>query len=94
MELSKRPKRLDVLDAAVAAVQNREGVYGSPQYHFDEVAKMWSLLLGKKLANEISAADVAMMMAGLKLVRLVNTPDHKDSQVDLAGYASMLREVV
>ena len=50
-------------------------------------------MLGDKLAGEISAADVAMMMCCLKLARLKATPDHIDSAVDLAGYAALLGEI-
>ena len=88
-----KPKRYDVLDAAGIAVQDREGVYGPPQQHLEEVANMWSVILSRKLSQPLYATDVALMMAGLKISRLINAPDHEDSQVDLDGYASLLREV-
>ena len=72
---------------------DREGIYGSPEENFSSVAALWNAMLGDKLAGEISAADVAMMMCCLKLARLKATPDHTDSAVDLAGYAALLGEV-
>ena len=41
----------------------------------------------------LTAADVAMMCALLKIARLQNMPDHEDSWIDLAGYAACGSEV-
>ena len=53
------------------------------------------MILAGKLGeeHEISASDVAMMMVAIKLARLIETPDHKDSAIDLAGYAALLAEI-
>jgi len=87
--------RYQVLAAAEAAVKDREGSYGSPQENFERIAKLWNVILAGKLGeeHEISAADVAMMMIGIKLARLIETPDHQDSAVDAAGYAALLAEI-
>lgn len=61
----------------------RQAVYGHPRDDFKRTAGMWSALLG----TEVSAHQVALMMAMLKMSRLVSTPDHRDSVVDLIGYA-------
>lgn len=84
------------LDHARAAISDRQASYGSPAPNFTRVAAIWQAVLGPKMGPEhaISAADVVLMMAGLKLARLVETPDHLDSAVDLAGYASLIQEVV
>ena len=49
----------------------------------------WSLTLGTK----ISPAQVVLCLIDLKLARLARDPKHLDSQVDVAGYAAVLREV-
>jgi hypothetical protein len=87
--------RYQALAAAEATVKNREGTYGSPQENFERIAAIWSVILAGKLGKEhgISAADVAMMMVGYKLARLIETPDHQDSAVDAAGYAALLAEI-
>ena len=87
--------RYQVLAAAEAAVKDREGSYGSPQENFERIAKLWNVILAGKLGeeHEISASDVAMMMVAIKLARLIETPDHKDSAIDLAGYAALLAEI-
>ena len=86
-------KRFDILNSACAAVTNREGVYGSPEENFDRVATMMTAILSDKLKYDISPADAVMIMCGIKLARLINQPNHTDSQVDLAGYATLLSEV-
>lgn len=85
-----------VLDQSREAITDRQGSYGSPAASFDRNAAIWTAVLSKKLkpGQAVSAADVVLMMAGLKLSRLVETPDHLDSAVDLAGYASLVQEVV
>ena len=49
----------------------------------------WSLTLGTK----VSPAQVVLCLIDLKLARLARDPKHLDSQVDVAGYAAVLREV-
>ena len=34
------------------------------------------------------------MMVGLKVARLIETPDHQDSILDIAGYAAVMSECV
>ena len=89
--------RYQVLAAAEAAVKEGEIRYGSPERNFERIAAIWNVILAEKLGHEydyeISAADVAMMMIGIKLARLIETPDHEDSAVDAAGYAALLAEI-
>ena len=76
--------RFELLTAARDVMTDRGAVYGSVRDNHDRIAAMWTILLGVS----ISAPQVAMMMAALKLARLAATPDHQDSWVDLAGYAA------
>jgi len=96
--------RYQALAAAEATVKDREEHYGNPQQNFERIAALWNVILAGKLYKDthsqllnfscqISAADVAMMMIGIKLARLIETPDHQDSAVDLAGYAALLQEI-
>ena len=60
--------------------------YGHPLDNHERIAAIWNVQLGPRLSAPITALDVAIMMVGLKLARLVNSPNHRDSLVDAAGY--------
>lgn len=88
-----------ILDAASAAVADRGLNYGTPEDNFGRIARLWTAHLVNTYANEyggdttistptLTAHDVAIMMALMKIARLENTPTHNDSWVDLAGYAA------
>ena len=68
--------------------------YGDKLTNHTRIASLWNYWLreqGEK--TEISAYDVAMMMLLLKVARLMNSPGHHDSHIDIAGYASILEEI-
>jgi hypothetical protein len=79
----------ELLDHAAGVVTRRRREYGEPVELFDHIARRWSLTLGTK----VSPAQVALCLIDLKLARLARDPKHLDSQVDVAGYAAVLREV-
>ena len=62
--------------------------YGHPRFDFRIIAKVWSGLLADKFkpGEEIDEYRVAVLMTGLKLARLVKSPEHNDSRVDTIGY--------
>lgn len=66
----------------------RAATYGSPISSFTAIARVWTGLLSGKLREgaEVDPHDVALMMAGLKLCRLTQSPGHRDSRVDTIGY--------
>ena len=78
-----------VLALAHAAVMGRGHVYGGPEQSLGEVARFWSVVFDR----EFDASDVALALALLKVARLKADPAHKDSVVDLAGYAACLGEL-
>jgi uncharacterized protein DUF6378/uncharacterized protein DUF4406 len=61
----------------------RQKTYGHPRGDFDRVAGMWSAILG----ITVTAEQVGVMMIAFKLARLSQTPRHRDSLVDVIGYA-------
>jgi hypothetical protein len=79
----------ELLEQAAGVVTRRRREYGEPVELFDRIARRWSLTLGTK----VSPAQVALCLIDLKLARLARDPKHLDSQVDVAGYAAVLREV-
>ena len=74
-----------VLAAALAAVNGeRNQSYDEPEDNFGRTAQLWSAYL----TVEVTAIDVAVLMVLLKVARLMHTPGHVDSWVDIAGYAA------
>lgn len=68
---------------------DRQDVYGHPYEDFSYIARMWSAYIEKKyrMGFSLSSQDVPNMMIMVKLARLANSPDHRDSKIDIAGYA-------
>jgi len=62
---------------------DREEDYGSPEDNFQRIANLWSIHLEQTLTVD----DVAAMMVLLKIARLGTSPNHRDSMLDIAGYA-------
>lgn len=67
----------------------REQSYGTPEDNFKVIAEMWSAYL----EADVSAVDVAMMMALLKIARISTGVFKEDSFIDLAGYAACGYEI-
>ena len=60
-----------------------------PTLESEREADCWSITLGRT----VTPAEVVLCMIDLKLVRLAHDPGHRDSLVDVIGYASLLQEV-
>ena len=76
--------RLELLEAAMFAVQQRGDEYGSPWRSHERIAVMWTAIMGVEFTPE----QVALCLAAMKIARLSENADHQDSWVDLAGYAA------
>ena len=63
--------------------RTRKDVYAHPSINFDRIARMWSVILGVDVTPE----QHALCMIAVKISRLVESPGHRDSLVDVAGYA-------
>lgn len=94
--------RPEILDAATKCVcSEREQDYGKPEDNFETIGLLWSTYLRAahhELAyslplNGITAEDVAVMMALLKIARIATGKKVIDSYVDLAGYAACAGEI-
>lgn len=63
----------------------RNQAYGEPIENFQRIAEGWSILL----FQHVTPHQVALCMAWLKMARLCETPDHKDSYTDAAAYMAL-----
>lgn len=80
----------------------RRAAYGKPEQNFERIARFWDAYFvnrGLHLTDitgqihKVTAADVSPMMRLMKEARLCETPDHRDSFVDLVGYTLTGAEV-
>ena len=70
-------------EAQEAVFGARQTNYGHPRVNFQRIADLWSVIVGTAITPE----QTGLMMVCLKIARLMETPDHRDSYVDIAGYA-------
>lgn len=85
VRVTKRDRRQEVLVEALDIVTGaRNKAYGSAEDNFQNIANLWNAYL----KTTLTTVDVANMMVLLKVARLKHSPDHRDSWVDIAGYAA------
>lgn len=78
---------LDEAKALTSGDRNRD--YGHPADDYGRTAAMWSAILGV----EVTARQAILCMVAVKISRLCHSPDHRDSVVDVAGYADCYQRV-
>ena len=84
--------RSEILAEAERCVcTDREQQYGAPESNFSLIARLWREYLDTD--NPITAHDVAMMMALLKIARIATGKPKTDNYIDLAGYAACAGEI-
>lgn len=84
-------KRNNILDEAARLTdQDRQQTYGNPKELYARLATIWSGILG----YPITPGEVVLCMAAVKLGRLSINPDHRDSVIDLAGYARIYERLI
>lgn len=79
-------------DAARTVNGERQDKYGNAEDSFQVIADFWNTYLCAKYPQAVSIIspfDVAMMMDLMKTARLTQTPNHRDSLVDKAGYVAL-----
>lgn len=82
--------RGEILDEAhTLTYGKRDKNYGTPYINHKRIADIWSVILGQ----EITPAQVALCMVGVKIARLVESPDHLDSYVDGCAYFAISGEL-
>lgn len=64
---------------------DRAKEYGDAYENHKRIAEMWSVLLNK----QITVSQVYQCMIAVKLSRLIETPEHTDSWIDICGYGAL-----
>ena len=77
----------------ITGTGERERTYGDPTENFTRIADALNALGYLGPVGKIHPHDVAVIMMVVKLSRIVNSPHHLDSYIDIAGYAACGVEV-
>ena len=79
-------KREQILEKAKVLISGeRAKDYGDAYLNHKRIAELWSPILDK----DITVEQVYACMIAVKLSRLIETPDHEDSWIDICGYAAL-----
>jgi Domain of unknown function (DUF6378) len=78
-----------ILKYAAGVLAERSKTYGEPGKAMAAIAARWSITL----SHAVTPAQVVLCLMDLKMARISHDPAHRDSIVDLIGYATILREV-
>lgn len=82
--------KTEALEKAIELLNgDRADDYGDAADNHARIGRLWAEVLG----HEVAAWQVAACMAMVKVSRIVQTPEHADSWVDMAGYAGIGAEV-
>lgn len=84
------PEPLSLLQEAHNTINGQRQLdYGDKLENFSQIAMGFQMVLARKLKSdsEITAEDVALLMMQVKIARLAKSPGHRDSILDVAGYA-------
>lgn len=83
--MTTTPREQILTEAAGLISGDRNTTYGPPTKNFANTAALWNVQIGHKLTIPLTAADVAQLMAQLKMARMIAQPK-RDNYVDAAGY--------
>lgn len=79
-----------IKEVSNCVLRDRQSSYGDAEDNFQDIAFRWNNYLSRRfqlpLNVTITAQDVAIMMADLKITRAASNPDHLDNLIDGAGY--------
>jgi len=78
----------EMLMQAHDTIRERGRSYGPIKQNHERIAALWSTVL----EHPVTPVQAAMCMALVKMARLMETPNHRDSAVDIAGYAACIYE--
>ena len=82
-------------EAAEITLGARNATHGDKERSFEAIAGLWNAYTAsRKSGGPLTARDVAIMMALLKIARSVQGEPVRDHFVDMAGYAAIAGELL
>jgi hypothetical protein len=81
--------RAEFLDEIATILTQRGSIYGSSATNHERISELWSAYYG----DYISPMQVSIMQLLVKVSRLAETANHKDSVKDIIGYAVIYNEL-
>ena len=89
--MSETTRKSILAEAERCVCTDREKEYGNAENNFALIARLWREYLDTD--NAITAHDVAIMMALLKIARIATGRFKADSYVDACGYLACAGEI-
>ena len=87
-------ERGKILDKAKEIINGaRQDQYGRPEDSFQAIANFWNAYL-KNVKGDLNSFDVAMLMALMKVARMLRTSGYEDSAIDACGYIALANDMV
>ncbi len=84
-------KRDDILKNAMKVINGKRSKdYGDAYDNHQRIADLWSVVFGFK----VLVWQVYLCLILVKVARLINSPKHLDSMIDIPGYAALLGETI
>lgn len=90
--IDSSPREKLLHEALTIVTKDRNQQYGSPEDSFSAIAGAWNWYLTNRLAGDLTSSDVAAMMILFKIARLTANSQHRDSILDIAGYAACMED--
>lgn len=93
------PERPEYFGRVENTLKARQSIYGSPKLNFDRIATLAYELLGptsevKLFTRRPTAVEVGYIQLCIKLGRAMQSPRHKDTVHDIAGYAECIKQIL
>lgn len=92
-EKDKRPdKCVEILEKAKSNITERRTRYNQSERNLTLIADLWTCYLKESPRNVVSPKDVGVMMALMKIARIISGVSWEDSYVDACGYLALAAE--
>jgi Domain of unknown function (DUF6378) len=97
MRLQNSGDQMNASDIAAKASSlvggDREKTHGHKRTNFDNIARVWNAWFAVRANTELTGADVAKLMALLKIARMESGELNPDDAIDACGYAAIAGEL-